>query len=65
MPEIKKLKELKELFSLGLRDIGDRVYQQRLTQFSSDEVEHIVEARFESTTLRDSILKGIAKSLEK
>ncbi len=62
--EVRRLHELKLLFSLGLREIGDAVViYDKITQFSIEEIERVVEARFEKTQLRESILKTIAKGL--
>lgn len=64
--EARRLQQLKLLFSLGLREICDAVLvHQRITDFSLMEIERIVEARFEKTQLRDSIMKSIARGLEK
>ena len=67
--EARRLRVLRLLFSLGLRQIGDAVTQnimneQSISEFSYEEVERVVEARFERTQLRDSILKMIAKKLQ-
>lgn len=65
--EARRLRELRLLFSLGLRQIGDAVTSTStpsINEYSYEEVERVVEARFERTQLRDSILKMIAKKLQ-
>jgi hypothetical protein len=62
--EVLRLKELKLLFSLGLREIADYVFNEKIGNFNCEEIEKIVEARFEKTQLRDSIMKGIEKALQ-
>jgi hypothetical protein len=55
---------LKDLFHLGLREIADAVISERITEFNGEEIERIIEARFERTQLRESIVKSIKKALE-
>jgi hypothetical protein len=62
--EVRRLKELRELFKLGLREIADAVFSERISHFNSEEIERIVEARFEKTQLRESIMKSINKAIE-
>ena len=57
--EVQKVKEMEMLLDYGLREIQDLVGEGRIENFSADEIERIVEARFEKTTLRDSIIKSI------
>ena len=57
--EVSKLCELEKLLDYGLREIQDLVAEGKIENFSADEIERIVEARFEKTTLRDSIVKSI------
>ena len=57
--EVQKLKEMEMLLDTGLREIQDLVGDGRIENFSADEIERIIEARFEKTTLRDSIIKSI------
>ena len=57
--EVQKLKEMEMLLDTGLREIQDLVGDGRVENFSGDEIEKIIEARFEKTTLRDSIIKSI------
>lgn len=62
--EVIRLKELKFLFSLGLREIADSVFNEKISNFNCEEIERIIEARFEKTQLRDSIMKSIEKALQ-
>lgn len=62
--EVRRLRELKDLFKLGLREIADAVFSERIAHFNSEEIERIVEARFEKTQLRESIMKSINKAIE-
>lgn len=62
--EVRRLRELKSLFSLGLRDICDQVLNEKISNFSYEEIERIIEARFEATQLRDSLLRTIFKALK-
>jgi hypothetical protein len=62
--EVQRLKELRELFKLGLREIADAVFSERISHFNCEEIERIVEARFEKTQLRESIMKSINKAIE-
>jgi len=58
--ESRRLTQLRKLFTLGLREIGDAiVLYETITDISFEEIERIVEARFEKTQLRDSILRTI------
>ena len=57
--EVQRLKELEMLLDYGLREIQDLVADGRISQFNGDEVEHLIEARFEKTSLRDSINRSI------
>ena len=57
--EVQRLKELEMLLDYGLREIQDLVADGRIREFSGDEVEHLIEARFEKTSLRDSINRSI------
>lgn len=51
---------MKQLFTLGLREIGDAiVLYESVTDMSFEEIERIVEARFEKNQLRESILRTI------
>ena len=59
MKEVKKLSELYHMYNSGLREVGEKIYSEQITTFTFEEVERIVEARFERTSLRDSVLKGI------
>ena len=52
------------LLDYGLREIQDIVGEGRLEHFTADEIERIIEARFEKTTLRDSIIKSIHNQLD-
>lgn len=47
--EVRRLRELRDLFKLGLREIAEAVFSERIALFNSEEVERIVEARFEKT----------------
>ena len=49
---------------MGLREIADAVFGERIAHFNCEEIERIVEARFEKTQLRESIMKSIAKAIE-
>ena len=49
VPEAIKLRVLLDLYGLGLREIGDKIAQKGITHFSYEEIEKVVEARFEST----------------
>jgi hypothetical protein len=62
--EVRRLRELRDLFKLGLREIADAVFSERIAHFNSEEIERIVEARFEKTQLRESIMKSINKAIE-
>ena len=62
--ELRRLRELRDLFKLGLREIADAVFSERIAHFNSEEIERIVEARFEKTQLRESIMKSINKAIE-
>ena len=57
--EVQKLTEMEKLLDYGLREIQDLVSEGKIENFSADEIERIIEARFEKTTLRDSIVKSI------
>ena len=62
--EVRRLKELKDLFTLGLREICEKVLNDTIKNFSNEEIERIIEARFESTQLRESLLRTIFKALK-
>ena len=49
---------------MGLREIADAISLGKISQFTYEEVERIVEARFEKTQLRDSIMRNIAKEIQ-
>ena len=53
------MRELKDLFNLGLREIGDKIGSKKISHFNYESIEKIIEARFENTQLRESILKRI------
>jgi len=61
---VRRLRELKDLFSFGLREISDAIISEKIIEFNSEEIQKIIEARFERTQLRESISKSIAKALE-
>lgn len=62
--EVKRLQDLRDLFALGLREISDRILKGQLLSFTYEEIEKIIEARFESSSLRDSILRTIMKVIK-
>jgi hypothetical protein len=64
LKEAKKLRELYLMFSSGLREVGEKIYSEQITTFSFEEVEKIVEARFERTSLRDSVLRDIEQFMQ-
>jgi hypothetical protein len=56
------LTQLHLLFSLGLREICDAILLYgTVSAFSFQEIERVVEARFEKSQLRDSIMRSIEK----
>jgi hypothetical protein len=58
--ECRRLSQLRGLFRMGLREIGDAVVlYETVSDLSYEELERIIEARFEKTQLRDSILRTI------
>jgi len=57
--EVRKLRELEMLLEVGLAQIGDFVADREIRYFTADEIEQLVVARFQKTTLRQSIIKGI------
>jgi hypothetical protein len=59
LTEAKKLRELYSLYNSGLREVGEKIYSEQIVTLNYEEVERIIEARFERTSLRDSVLKGI------
>jgi hypothetical protein len=48
----------------GLREIADLVSDGKIKNYSGLEVKLLIEAKFEKTTLRNSIVKTIAKQLD-
>jgi hypothetical protein len=62
--EVRRIGELELLFDSGLRETADLVSEGKIRSFSSDEVQQIIEAKFERTTLRDSIIKSITRQLD-
>eukprot|EP00347_Sterkiella_histriomuscorum_P005326 403357036 len=61
---VARLSDIRLLFAMGLRDICEKVLNQQIITFSYEEIEQIVEARFEDTQLRSSLLKQIQKALQ-
>jgi len=49
---VRRLNDMRLLFMLGLRDITEKVMTGDISSFNYDEIERIVEARFEDTQLR-------------
>jgi len=49
---VRRLNDMRLLFMLGLRDITEKVMSGDISSFNYDEIERIVEARFEDTQLR-------------
>ncbi|CDW83744.1 60s ribosomal protein l37a [Stylonychia lemnae] len=49
---VQRLYDLRSLYQLGLRDITEKVLSRDIHSFTYDEIERIVEARFEDTQLR-------------
>ena len=61
---MQRLNDMKLLFLLGLRDITEKVMANEISSFNYDEIERIVEARFEDTQLRQSLLRSMQKHIQ-
>ena len=61
--EARKLMELRELYMVGLREINEKVALGQIKEMKFEEIERIIEARFENTQLRGSMLISIKRSL--
>ena len=62
--EISQIQELKLMLDSGLREIADLVSDGKIKNYSGQEVKLLIEAKFEKTTLRNSIVKTFAKQLD-
>ena len=62
--EVKKIEELELLLDNGLREVADLIADGWIKTYSGIEVKQLIEAKFEKTTLRNSIIKTILKQLD-
>jgi hypothetical protein len=61
-PHARRLHLLPFLFKCGLRELYDAVLADKLPDFRYEELERVVEARFEDTGLRESLLRTMSKA---